>query len=191
MTDLRGLEYDSLRATIRLRTTLAPALLVATFLGWATLTLWVFTSDVVSAATLVPLMLLAAGFEAISLLSSSADRLARYLQVAYEEPIVTANDAPRWETIALSYRQRFAPSGSNGLFATLFLLATVVNYLPAAVSGTVEELTGLGVAHVLFAIRIVIAVRIAARRLREDVDRFRALLADRAATHTSNSAPSA
>jgi hypothetical protein len=143
MTDPHGLESDSLRAAIRVRTVLAPALLVASILGWGALTLWVFTSDVVSAATLVPLMVLTAGFEAITALHGRAERA--------------------WDTVPLSYRQRFAPSGSNALFPVIFFLATVVNYLPAAVSGTVEELAGLGFAHVLFAIRILFAARRAAK----------------------------
>jgi hypothetical protein len=104
------------------RPILAPVLLVATFLGWAALTLWVFTTDVVSAAALVPLMVLVAGFEAIAI------------------------------------------SGSKPLFAIVFFLATVVNYLPAAISGTVEELAGIGFIHVLFAVRILIATRRAATR---------------------------
>jgi hypothetical protein len=100
-----------------LRTALAPVLLVLTILAWAALTLWVFTSDVVSAATLVPLLVLIAGVEAL---------------VALRAP---------------------------GIFAPVFGLATAVNFLPAAISGTAEELTGIGIAHALFALRIVIAMR--------------------------------
>src|SRR6266508_1150186 len=105
MTDLRALEYASLCASRRVRVTLGPALLVAVMLGWAALTLWVFTTDVVSAATLVPLVVLAAGFEALYALHVSAERLARYLQVEYEEaasssPGASPAVAPRWETTA-------------------------------------------------------------------------------------------
>ncbi len=180
MTDFRALEYDSLRAAIRVRATLAPALLVAVVLGWAGLTLWVFTTDVVSAATLVPLMVLAAGFEALYALHVNTERLARYLQVEYEEPIASAapplTTPPRWETTSLLYRQRFPSSGSTALFSVLFILATIVNYVPAAVSGTVEELVGIGFAHALFAVRVIIAGRLAARLRGEDLERLRMLL---------------
>jgi hypothetical protein len=185
MTDFRALEYDNLRTAIRVRVAMAPALLIAVMVGWAALTLWVFTTDVVSAATLVPLMVLAAGYEALYALHVAAERLARYLQVAYEEPIAsgsatpltpTPTPSPQWETTALSYRQRFSSGGSNALFSALFILATLVNYVPAAVSGTVEELVGIGVAHVLFAVRIIMAGRLAARVRSEDLDRMRTLL---------------
>jgi hypothetical protein len=188
MTDLRALEFADLSAAIRLRVTLAPALLVAVILGWAGLTLWVFTTDVVSAATLVPLVVLAAGFEAVHALHVSAGRLARYLQVEYEEPAPVAPAvAPQWQTTALLYGQRFAPSGSNLLFSALFFLATIVNYVPAAVSGTPQELAGVGFAHALFAVRILVAGRRAARLHREDLDRFRVLRDARATTSRSAS----
>ncbi len=180
MTDFRALEYDSLRAAIRVRATLAPALLVAVILGWAALTLWVFTTDVVSAATLVPLMVLAAGFEALYALHVNAERLAGYLQVEYEEPIASSTTPlttpPRWETTSLSYRQRFPSPGSTPLFSALFIVATIVNYLPAAVSGTFEELVGIGFAHALVAVRVIMAGRRAARLRGEDLERLRMLL---------------
>src|SRR5690349_9248460 len=99
------------------RTSTTSALLVLTIIGWATLTLWVFTTDVVAAATLVPLVVLAAGLESINAL--------------------------RGPTI----------------FAPLFAAAIAANFLPAAVSGTTEELVGIGPPHALFAVRLVIAIR--------------------------------
>ncbi len=62
------------------------------------------------------------------------------------------------------------------MFSVLFILATIVNYVPAAVSGTVEELVGIGFAHALFAVRIIIAGRLAARLRGEDLERLRMLL---------------
>jgi hypothetical protein len=99
------------------RTATTSALLVFTIIGWATLTLWVFTTDVVAAATLVPLVVLAAGLEGL---------------IAFHGPT---------------------------LFAPLFAVAIAVNFLPAAVSGTTEELVGIGLAHALFAVRLIIAIR--------------------------------
>jgi hypothetical protein len=187
MADLRALEFDDLRGAIRARATLAPALVVFAVIGWATLTLWVFTSDVVSAATLVPLIVLAAGFEATVALQTSANRLARYLQAAYEESLTEPPDArPRWESTSLLFRQRFGPIGSNALFPVLFGLATAVNFVPAAVSGTSEELAGIGLAHLLLIVRIVIADRRAGRRQDEDLERYRSLLSSASA---SKSAP--
>jgi hypothetical protein len=173
MPDLHVHDSESLRAAIRVRETTAPVLLVAAILGWAALTLWVFTTDVLSAATLVPLIVLAASFEAVFALHLTASRLARYLQVA--------GDAG-WEHLALSYRQRFGAIGANGLFTPIFGLAAVVNFVPAAVSGTVDELVGIGIAHGLFGLRLIIATRRATRLHDEDLARFRSLLSDDPAT---------
>jgi hypothetical protein len=177
MTDFRALEYDSLRAAIRVRSVAGPALLVFTILGWAALTLWVFTTDVVSAAALVPLIVLAAGFEALYQLHVHTTRLALYLHVAYDAT---------WETTSLSYRQRFGAFGSNSLFAALFILATLVNFVPAAVSGAPEELAGIGIAHALLVIRIILASRRATRLEAEDLERFRSLLSSSTSTTTKN-----
>jgi len=182
MTDLRALDYDSLRAGIRLRLALVPVLLVLALLGWAALTLWVFTSDVVSAATLVPLIVLAGAFEAITVLQVSATRLACYLQVAHDAP---------WETIALSYRQRFEAIGSNAPVSALLGLATLVNFVPAAISGTFEELTGIAIAHAVVVIRIIVAGRRAVRLQTEDLERVRALLAAASSPTISSTTKSA
>jgi hypothetical protein len=103
------------------RTAFVTALLVAALSAWAALTLWVLTADVVAAATLVPLVILLAGLEAL---------------------------------VALGYPRRFWP---------VFVIAAIVNFLPAAVSGTAEELAGIGLIHAAFFVRLILVTRRASK----------------------------
>ncbi len=127
------------------------ALLCFSIAVWAALTLWIFTTDVVSAATLIPLVVLVSGFEALYALDAAI--------------------------------------GPGALFAGVFLIAAAVNYLPAAFSGTAPELAGLAIAHGLFAVRLLVARRRAARRRQHDLDRDRSLLSSQEASRPSGHDP--
>jgi hypothetical protein len=126
------------------------ALLCFSIAVWAALTLWIFTTDVVSAATLIPLAVLASGFEALYALDAGI--------------------------------------GPGALFVGVFLIAAAVNYLPAAFSGTGPELAGLAIAHGLFAVRLLVARRRAARR-HHDLDRDRTFLSSQEASRPSGHDP--
>ncbi len=135
------------------RTLLAGAALLGFIIAvWGALTLWIFTTDVVSAATLIPLVVLASGFEALYALDAGI--------------------------------------GPGALFVGVFLMAAAVNYLPAAFSGTAPELAGLAIAHGLFAVRLLVARRRAARRRHHDPDRDRSFLSSEEASRPSGHDPS-
>ena len=73
-------EYAALRATIRQRGTLRLLLPVITIVGWA-----LATEPLPGPFYgLVPLLVLAAGFEAIAALHLNVERVGRYIQVFFE-----------------------------------------------------------------------------------------------------------
>jgi hypothetical protein len=174
--DLAREEFAALRATVRERGTLRVALFAATIGGWALLL--VVTQAGTSglpAATLLPLLVLAAGFEAIFALHLNVERLGRYLQACYESPAEPGT--PRWEGTAMAYGQLFPGSGSDPLFSVIFLAAALLNYLPVAIGGLPAELAALGVLHLAVPLRMLAARRRMARQRSEDLERFRRILA--------------
>ena len=156
-----------MRATIQSRGTARIVLVPVVFIGWAATAVATAAVITVAISTLVPLMVLAAGFEAIYALQSNVERIGRYLQVFHEE-------SEGWEHVAMSYGERF-PGGTDPLFSRLFVLTVSVNFLPAALGGELAELVVLGVLHLLFINRIRLAGAAAKRQRVEDLERFRAL----------------
>ena len=65
------------------------------------------------------------------------------------------------------------------LFSRHFLLATSVNFLPAALGGEKFELVLIGVLHVIFINRIRLARAFAATQRARDLERFETLLRER------------
>src|SRR5690606_36019225 len=78
-------EYQSMRDTIRQRGTVRMVLVPVTFIGWAAVAAGVSAVITVAISTLVPLLVLAAGFEAIFALHLNVERIGRYLQVFHEQ----------------------------------------------------------------------------------------------------------
>ena len=76
-------EYAALRQTIASRGTTRMVLFPVTVIGWAALSLVLLLFSGVPAATLIPLFVLVAGFEAIHALHVGVERIGRYLQVFY------------------------------------------------------------------------------------------------------------
>jgi len=122
-------------------------------------------------AALVPLVVLAAGFEAIYALHVNVERIGRYLQVFHE-------DQGGWEHVAMAYGQRFPGRGGDALFSMLFLVATALNFLPVGLGGTAPEMVAAGVLHLVLAVHIGTARSRAARQRQQDLDRFTALRDD-------------
>ena len=165
---VRQLEYAALRATIRERGTARMVLAPVVFMAWGATVVATAAVITVALSTLVPLMVLAAGFEAIFALHTNVERIGRYLQSYHE-------DAGGWEHVAMEFGRRFPGNGPDPLFSRLFALAVSINYLPAALGGTPIELGLLALLHfiVIFRIR---AARLAAAGQRErDLDRFASL----------------
>ncbi len=158
-------EYSAMRATIRERGTARMVLLPIVFIGWAGTAIATAAVITVAVSTLVPLMVLVAGFEAIFALHVNVERVGRYLQVFHEPD-------GGWEHVALGFGQRFPGAGPDPLFARTFVLATSVNFIPAALGGETIELVVLAVLHLLFVYRIRAAQKFAVAQRAADLERF-------------------
>ena len=109
------------------------------------------------------------GFEAVFALHVNVERIGRYLQVFHERDI-------GWERVVMTFGQRFPASGLDPLFSRLFVLATSVNFLPAALGWeNVPELVILAVLHLLFINRVRLGRIHAANQRAADLERFGAL----------------
>lgn len=166
---MREDEYQVLRATIQQRGTARMVLIPFIFVGWAGTAVATAAVITVAVSTLVPLLILVAGFEAVFALHVNVERIGRYLQVFHEDEV-------GWERVAVNFSQRFSGKGTDPLFSRVFVLATSVNFLPAALGWeNVPELTLLAVLHLLFINRVRVARLYAARQRTEDMERFRTL----------------
>ncbi len=161
-------EYEALRATIRERGTVRMFLLPVTFGIWGAVAIATTAAIALPIAALLPLVVLAAGFEAIYALHVNVERIGRYIQVFHEPD-------GGWEHIAMTYGQRFPGKGPDPLFSALFLIATALNYLPVALGGMVPELVVAGILHLLLAFHIGTARSRASHQRQQDLDRFEAL----------------
>ena len=162
-------EYRALRATIQQRGTARMLVLPVIFVGWAGTAVATAAVITVAVSTLVPLLVLVAGFEAVFALHVNVERIGRYLQVFHE-------DEGEWERVAMRFNQQFPGAGPDPLFSRLFVLATSVNFLPAALGWeNVPELVVLAILHFLFINRIRLARTFAALQRTKDLERFVAL----------------
>ena len=161
-------EFAALRSTIRDRGTVRMILLPVTFGLWAATAVATTAAIQLPIAALVPLLLLAAGFEAIYALHVNVERIGRYLQVFHEPD-------GGWEHVAMTFGQRFPGRGPDALFSTLFLIATALNYLPIALGGTTPELVAGGLLHLVLAVHIGTARSRAAQQRMLDLERFQAI----------------
>jgi hypothetical protein len=161
-------EFAALRATIRERGTIRMILLPVTFGLWAGAAVATTAAIQLPIAALVPLLVLAAGFESIYALHVNVERIGRYIQV-FHEP------GGGWEHVAMTFGERFPGRGPDALFSTLFLIATALNYLPVALGGTMPELVAAGLLHLLLAFHIGTARRRASQQRKLDLERFEAI----------------
>ena len=161
-------EFAALRATIRERGTIRMLLLPATFGLWAGAIIATTALIELPIAAILPLLVLAAGFEAIYALHVNVERIGRYLQV-FHEP------GGGWEHVAMAFGQRFPGRGPDALFSNLFLIATALNYLPVALGGTRAELAAGGLFHLLLAFHIGTARSRASKQRAQDLERFHAI----------------
>jgi hypothetical protein len=167
--DHRISEYEALRETIRQRGTVRMTLVPVIFIGWAVTAVATAAVITVAVSTLVPLLVLVAGFESIFALHINVERIGRYLQVFHEQE-------EGWENVAMAFGQRFPGSGPDPLFTQTFVFAISVNFLPVALGFEHPvELIALLVPH-LFAVYRIRRARVTAFRQRaEDLQRFQTL----------------
>ncbi len=168
--DHRLREYEALRETIRQRGTIRMALVPAIFIGWAATAVATGAVIIVAVSTLVPLLILVAGFEAIFALHMNVERIGRYLQVFHEQD-------GGWENVAAAYGQRFPGSGlPDPLFAQIFVFAISINFLPVVLGFEhAVELVIVLIPHLVAVYRVRMARGASARQRTEDLERFTAL----------------
>lgn len=172
MTHLDQAEFAVLRQTIASRGTARMVIVPATFVGWATLSVTLLLFSSLPVAALFPLAVLAGGFEAIHALHVGTERIGRYLQVYYE----TETDGPRWETTAMAVGPALPGGGIDPLFSVLFVVACLLNLLPALLpEPTPIESGAIGTAHAAVVLRIVRARRAASRQRAVELESFTAL----------------
>jgi len=159
------------------------AILPFIFIGWAGTAVATAAVITVAVSTLVPLLVLVAGFEAVFAFHVNVERIGRYLQVFHEQ---SNADAPGWEHVAMGFGERFPGTGPDPLFGRLFVLATSVNFLPAVLGGEVPEILILASLHLLFVNRVRLARAFAATQRAQDLDRFRSLRDVRDASGTAH-----
>jgi hypothetical protein len=168
---MRQEEYAAMRATIRERGTARMVLIPLVFIGWAGTAIATAAIITVALSTVVPLLVLAAGFEAVFALHVNVERIGRYLQIFHEH-----DDG--WEHVAMQFGTRFPGTGPDPLFSRLFVLAISANLLPVALGGEPVEIVVVALIHLVLIYRIRVARSFAARQRGEDVSRFTALRAE-------------
>jgi hypothetical protein len=173
-------EYRALRATIRERGTIRLFVTVLTFVAWSATALAVPALFPFPVLTLVPLMMLAAGFEVVFAAHVGVERIGRYLYVHYETP---DGRGPGWEH-AISQLGPRANSGSglDSLFSIVFILAAMLNLVPALLMSvdTLSQLPGglsvsfgiFAALHAIFIVRVLGAKRFAAAQRARDTELF-------------------
>ena len=164
-------EYRALRETIRQLGTARIWVLVAGLIGWAALTMATAALASLPVATFLPLLILAVTFEAVFSLHVGVERIGRYLQVFHE-------DNSGWEHTAMAFGKPLAGTGTDPLFVAHFLIAALLNIMPALLAEPVQlEVTVVGSAHLLFVARVLLAARTATKQRAADLKRFEALKA--------------
>jgi hypothetical protein len=172
MTGREQDEYGALRATIRERGTARIWMFFAGVCAWAALTVATAALASTPLATMLPLIVLAASFEAVYTLHIGVERVGRYLQVFYEGD----QEPRRWECCAAGFGRPAGAAAPDALFIVPYLLAALFNIAPALVlSPTTAELVFIGGAHLLFVLRLIVARHAASKQRAIDLERFEQL----------------
>jgi hypothetical protein len=167
-------EYTALRDTIRERGSLRITLFLVALMAWAAATIATAALAALPVATLLPLLLLASGFEVVFGLHTAVERIGRYLQVFYEEDDPSRLERA-WERTAMAYGRAY-PGGSDPLFVVYFIIAVVLNFVPVILAEPVQiEVAVVGAAHVIVIARILLARHAASGQRAKDLERFQRL----------------
>jgi hypothetical protein len=178
MDELAALEYQTLRQTISTRGTARSALFLVGMGVWAVTLLTVLIALPNPVASVIPLLVLVATFEALRGLNSGVERIGRYLQVFHERPIYegVGLGAPAWEETAMHLAPRAPGAGGHPLFLPIFLMATAANLLAVLFPGPVlVELVAAGMVHLAFVVWILYADREMRQQRARELAAFRAL----------------
>lgn len=167
-------EYRALRDTIRERGTTRAWLLLATFVAWAALAIATASLAALPVATLLPLLVLAVGFETGFALHTGVERIGRYIQVFFESEDADSG----WEHRIMAYGAAVRAPATDPLLASYVWIATIFNFIPAILANPAPiEWSVVGVIHLLFMMRVGVAHRQAHRQRAIDLERFRQLKA--------------
>ena len=149
-------------------------ILVAGLIGWGGLTMATAALASLPVATFLPLLILAMTFEAVFSLHVGVERIGRYLQVFHE-------DNGGWEHTAMAFGKPMAGTGTDPLFVAHFLIAGLLNIVPALLAEPVQlEFAVVASAHLLFVARVLLAARAASKQRAADLKRFEELKARQA-----------
>ena len=169
-------EYKALRATIRQRGTSRVWVFVVGLALWGGLVLATAASMPTPVATLLPLLVLAGAFEAVFALHTGVERIGRYIQVFYEGDTGDPSSSRQWEHTAMAFGPTAPGGGTDPLFAAFFTLATVCNFVPALLAAPIPvEWAVVGLVHLVFVGRLIVARRHSTRQRANDLGRFQML----------------
>ena len=84
--------------------------------------------------------MLVAVFEVIFAIHTGVERVGRYVQVYFE----STEESARWEHVAMAYGRAFGGGGIDALFTPVFWTATLLNFVPAMLSGPMAIRLGGG-----------------------------------------------
>jgi hypothetical protein len=175
MTDPDQSEYVALRATIRERGTARVCIFAGGIAIWAALAIATAALASAPVAVVLPLVVLAAIFEAVFALHVGVERIGRYIHVFHEQRAGGAG----WEDAASAFGKPAGAATTDALFCVIFFIAAIANALPALMLNPVrEELIFVAGAHVLFVIRILVARQAARNQRAIDQARFQQLKTD-------------
>jgi hypothetical protein len=164
-------EYRALRDTIRERGTTRIWVFLAGLAAWGAMTLATASLASLPVATFLPLLILAATFEAVFGLHVAVERIGRYIQVFFETD-------GGWEHVAMAVGRPLKGTSSDPLFTAHFIIAIVLNIVPALLVEpqpvAIEVWVVLGV-HLLVVSRILLARRVATHQRAADLRRFQEL----------------
>jgi hypothetical protein len=179
MNDRQLAEYRVLRDTIRQRGTLRMALIPVIFIGWAATAIATAAIITVAISTLVPLLVLVAGFETVFAFHINVERIGRYIQAFHEKKDEKEDQKEEgWEHVAMAFGQRLKSGATDPLFSQLFVFGISLNFLPVALGGEMPEIVVLGVLHLLAVFRIRMARRTSNRQREEELRVFENIRAE-------------
>jgi hypothetical protein len=169
MTPRQLEEFRELRATVRQRGTARIWVFLAGLIGWGALTIATASLAALPIATFLPLLILASTFEAVFSLHVTVERIGRYIQVFLEDD----EGLRGWEHVAMAVGPPLKGTSVDPLFTGCFLIAIVLNTVPALLAEPVPLEVGVVLgAHLIVAVRILVARRIASRQRTADLKRF-------------------
>lgn len=172
-------EFAELRRTIAVRGTVRAVLGPAAVGLWAGVAMSARYGDP-RVQILLPLLVLAAGFEGVRALHIGMERVGRYLQVFHE---AGGDILPAWESVAMEPAPRSRGLALAPLFSPVFALATAANALLSWDPLAPALVAVWSLLHLALLVRIAQATRACRAQRQGDLAHYRALHASLTAAH--------